>query len=109
MFLLNGRLFSCNQLLSNVYCILIIFYLPLIVFQKSKFHKPQTLSFRNGYTVTPPPKVGIGGEPVKNTLLEDPVDLSQLSIAKPEMIYGQDKQAPEEDYIPAHVAFDKKV
>ncbi|EDV19218.1 EF-hand domain-containing protein 1 [Trichoplax sp. H2] len=76
---------------------------------KTKYHKPQTLGFRNGYTVTPPPKAGIGGEKLTTTLYDELPNLSQLAINKPEMIYGQANQAPEEDYIPAHVAFDKKV
>lgn len=42
-----------------------------------------------------------------NPLTED--ELNALANHKPSLTYGQSAQAPPEDFIPAHVAFDKKV
>ena len=36
-------------------------------------------------------------------------ELDELANFKPTLTYGQAKQAPPEDFIPAHVAWDKKV
>ena len=36
-------------------------------------------------------------------------DLNFLANHKPHLTYGQATQAPPEDFVPAHVAFDKKV
>lgn len=54
------------------------------------------------------PEVGIGGEPLTvNQLTEE--EINELNNKRPTLTYGQAKQAPPEDFIPAHVAFDKKV
>ena len=52
--------------------------------------------------------IGMGGKPlVYNQLTE--ADLDELARAKPTLTYGSGvKQAPV-DFVPAHVAFDKKV
>jgi len=65
---------------------------------KTKFHRGQSLGYKNGYKI---PKV-------------EPCPLSQeqmdaLCNYKPSLTYGHSSQAPPEDFIPAHVAFDKKV
>jgi len=86
-------------------------FLPGNTFQdptKSRHHVPQTLDFKNGFALKHKPQVGIGGEPLHyNALTED--DLNELANFKPTLTYGQAKQAPPEEFIPAHVAFDKKV
>ncbi|XP_004696414.1 EF-hand domain-containing protein 1 isoform X1 [Echinops telfairi] len=75
---------------------------------KTAFHRSQTLGYRNGYAVTRRPTVGIGGQrlPV-NQLSQDALD--ELANMKPALTYGQPKQAPPAAFLPAHVAFDKKV
>lgn len=54
------------------------------------------------------PEVGIGGRPIEHNQL-DQADLDHLANFNPTLTYGQAKQAPPEDFIPAHVAWDKKV
>ena len=54
------------------------------------------------------PTCGIGGEPIPvNQLTEQ--ELDELANLKPSLTYGQQVQAPPEDFVPAHVGFDKKV
>ena len=80
----------------------------LIFFQKAKFHRPQTLGWMNGYSVPIAPVIGIGGDPIPvNKLTQE--ELDELANLKPSLTYGQKVQAPPEDFVPAHVAFDKKV
>lgn len=62
----------------------------------------------NGYSVPTAPIIGIGGDPIPvNKLTQE--DLDELANLKPSLTYGQKVQAPPEDFVPAHVAFDKKV
>lgn len=75
---------------------------------KSRFHVPQTLGFKNGFALKDKPEIGIGGEPLHYNALNE-ADLNELANFKPTLTYGQAKQAPPEEFIPAHVAFDKKV
>jgi len=66
---------------------------------KTRFHRSQTLAYKNGYTM-----------PVmenKNPLTQE--ELDELANYKPSLTYGQASQAPPEDFVPAHVGFDKKV
>ncbi|KAK3704391.1 hypothetical protein QZH41_008280 [Actinostola sp. cb2023] len=75
---------------------------------KTKFHRPQTLGWRNGYSIPVAPSSGIGGDPIPvNKLTQE--ELDELANLKPSLTYGQKVQAPPEDFVPAHVAFDKKV
>ena len=69
---------------------------------------PQTLDFKNGFDMKYKPNIGIGGEPLHYNALSE-ADLNELANFKPTLTYGQAKQAPPEEFIPAHVAFDKKV
>uniref|UniRef100_UPI00398E8097 EF-hand domain-containing protein 1 n=1 Tax=Pristiophorus japonicus TaxID=55135 RepID=UPI00398E8097 len=75
---------------------------------KSKFHRGQTFSYKNGIAIPAVPKVGIGGEPlhVNQPSLSD---VDELANKRPTLTYGQARQAPPSDFIPGHVAFDKKV
>jgi len=75
---------------------------------KTKFHRAQTLYYNNGYSVPLRPTVGIGGEQIPVNALTD-AELDELANYKPSLTYGQAVQAPPEDFIPAQVAFDKKV
>ncbi|CAD5111984.1 DgyrCDS1238 [Dimorphilus gyrociliatus] len=75
---------------------------------KSRYHVSHSLGYKNGYQIASRPNIGIGGEPIRyNTLSEQ--ELDDLAQYKPTLTYGPAKQAPPEDFVPAHVAFDKKV
>ncbi|XP_062953403.1 EF-hand domain-containing protein 1 [Cynocephalus volans] len=75
---------------------------------KTAFHRSQTLGYRNGYAIARRPTVGIGGERLQFNQLSQ-AELDELASKAPILTYGQPKQAPPADFIPAHVAFDKKV
>lgn len=75
---------------------------------KTAFHRSQTLGYKNGYAVVRRPVVGIGGDRLPyNQLSQD--ELDELANKAPVLTYGQPRQAPPSEFIPAHVAFDKKV
>uniref|UniRef100_A0A8I3N7L3 EF-hand domain containing 1 n=1 Tax=Canis lupus familiaris TaxID=9615 RepID=A0A8I3N7L3_CANLF len=74
---------------------------------KTAFHRSQTLSYKNGYAVVRRPTVGIGGERLQVNQLSQ-AELDELANKAPILTYGQPKQAPLAEFIPAHVAFDKK-
>lgn len=67
--------------------------------QKTKFHRSQTLGYKNGYSIP----VLNHGKPLTQE------ELDELANYKPSLTYGQAVQAPPEDFVPAHVAFDKRV
>ncbi|GCB84006.1 hypothetical protein scyTo_0024671, partial [Scyliorhinus torazame] len=75
---------------------------------KSNFHRSQTFSYKNGIALPVVPKVGIGGEPLHVNQLSVS-DVDELANKRPTLTYGQAKQTPPADFIPGHVAFDKKV
>uniref|UniRef100_A0A2R8MQY8 EF-hand domain-containing protein 1 n=1 Tax=Callithrix jacchus TaxID=9483 RepID=A0A2R8MQY8_CALJA len=77
-------------------------------FTKTAFHRSQTLGYRNGYAIVRRPTVGIGGDHLQFNQLSQ-AELDELANKAPVLTYGQPKQAPPADFIPAHVAFDKKV
>lgn len=52
--------------------------------------------------------MGIGGNRLYVNQLSQ-AELDELSNKRPTLTYGEPKQAPPSDFIPAHVAFDKKV
>ena len=54
------------------------------------------------------PTVGIGGEAIEHNQLNEQ-ELDELANFNPTLTYGQAKQAPPEDFVPGHVAWDKKV
>uniref|UniRef100_A0A8C9A0H1 EF-hand domain-containing protein 1 n=1 Tax=Prolemur simus TaxID=1328070 RepID=A0A8C9A0H1_PROSS len=74
---------------------------------KTAFHRSQTLGYRNGYAIARRPTVGIGGDRLQFNQLSQ-AELDELANKAPVLTYGQPKQAPPADFIPAHVAFDKK-
>ena len=73
-----------------------------------RYHRSQTLDYKNGYSLPRRPEVGIGGIPIHYNQLSEQ-ELDELANFKPTLTYGQAKQAPPEDFVPAHVAWDKKV
>ncbi|XP_040839468.1 EF-hand domain-containing protein 1 [Ochotona curzoniae] len=75
---------------------------------KTAFHRSQTLGYRNGYAVVRRPTVGIGGDRLQINQLSQ-AELDELANKAPILTYGEPKQAPPATFIPAHVAFDKKV
>lgn len=77
--------------------------------QKTKFHRSQTLDFKNGYSLRFRPIIGIGGEPIHHNQLTE-ADLDELSNLHPTLTYGNSAQQPAPvEFVPAHAAFDKKV
>ncbi|XP_055986595.1 EF-hand domain-containing protein 1 [Sorex fumeus] len=75
---------------------------------KTAFHRSQTLGYRNGYAVIRRPTVGIGGAPLPvNQLSQD--ELEELISKTPFLTYGEARRAAPAQFVPAHVAFDKKV
>ena len=79
-----------------------------VLFQKSKYHRSHSLNYKNGYALPTHPTVGIGGEPIVYNQLNEQ-ELDELANYNPTLTYGQAKQAPPEDFVPGHVAWDKKV
>ncbi|KAJ7988088.1 hypothetical protein DPEC_G00320000 [Dallia pectoralis] len=75
---------------------------------KSAFHRPQTLAYKNGYALPRRPKVGIGQAPLVSTELTQN-ELNQLSGQMSALTYGTTRRSTVPDFIPAHVAYDKKV
>ncbi|NXT23015.1 EFHC1 protein, partial [Syrrhaptes paradoxus] len=76
--------------------------------QKTSFHRSQTLGYKNGYAFSRLPTVGIGGERLYVNQLSQ-AELDELSNTRPTLTYGPAKQTPPSAFIPAHVAFDKKI
>uniref|UniRef100_A0A3B5BED7 EF-hand domain containing 1 n=1 Tax=Stegastes partitus TaxID=144197 RepID=A0A3B5BED7_9TELE len=86
-------------------------FLPGYAFRdvtKSSFHRPQTLDFKNGFRLARRPTVGIGQDPLVSEQLTQQ-EISELCFQTPDVTYGSSHQAACEDFIPAHVALDKKV
>ncbi|XP_066862476.1 EF-hand domain-containing protein 1 isoform X2 [Kogia breviceps] len=75
---------------------------------KTAFHRSQTLGYRNGYAVVRRPTVGIGGHRLQVSQLSQ-AELDKLASKAPVLMYSQPKKAPRAEFIPAYVAFDKKV
>nr|CDS31427.1 EF hand domain containing protein 1 [Hymenolepis microstoma] len=69
----------------------------------------QTLHYKNGYRVPDPyPTVGIGGYPLKeNQLTED--ELDEIINYHPIFTYTRTSPVPVQEFIPSHVALDKKL
>jgi len=75
---------------------------------QQKYHVSQSLGYRNGYALPSRPTRGIGGVQLHHNQLNE-AELDELANLQPSLTYGQAKQAPPEAFIPAHVAWDKKV
>uniref|UniRef100_A0A8C6V3W4 EF-hand domain (C-terminal) containing 1 n=1 Tax=Neogobius melanostomus TaxID=47308 RepID=A0A8C6V3W4_9GOBI len=72
------------------------------------FHRPQTLGYRNGYALPRRPTVGIGQSPLISAQLRLQ-EINDLPLQDPEPSYETYDMGQCEDFIPAHVALDKKV
>uniref|UniRef100_A0A3Q3AYG1 EF-hand domain (C-terminal) containing 1 n=1 Tax=Kryptolebias marmoratus TaxID=37003 RepID=A0A3Q3AYG1_KRYMA len=86
-------------------------FLPGNTFQdvtKSAFHRPQTLEYKNGYALPRRPSVGIGHDPLLSDMLSQQ-EIDALSFEITDQTYGSLDQRVYEDFIPAHVALDKKL
>lgn len=57
------------------------------------------MSYKNGFAI---PKTG-------NVQGLTQADIDELANLQPTLTYGKSKPAPPQDFVPAHVAFDKKV
>uniref|UniRef100_A0A3B3RME0 Uncharacterized protein n=1 Tax=Paramormyrops kingsleyae TaxID=1676925 RepID=A0A3B3RME0_9TELE len=75
---------------------------------KSAFHRPQTLSFKNGYALPLRPTVGIGKEPLQTDPLTQSA-ITHLHSPVPALTYDRPSPEPVAAFIPAHVTLDKKV
>lgn len=76
--------------------------------QKSSFHQPQTLVYKNGYAVARRPSVGIGQDPLLSEELTRQ-EMSALSSETLNISYGPSDWTVDENFVPAHVILDKKV
>uniref|UniRef100_A0A3B4AJK2 DM10 domain-containing protein n=1 Tax=Periophthalmus magnuspinnatus TaxID=409849 RepID=A0A3B4AJK2_9GOBI len=86
-------------------------FLPGYSFQdvtKPAFHRPQTLGYKNGYALPRRPTIGIGQSPLLSAQLRLQ-ELNQLPLQEHEASYDTYDISQCEDFIPAHVALDKKV
>ncbi|XP_041832130.1 EF-hand domain-containing protein 1 [Melanotaenia boesemani] len=75
---------------------------------KSAFHRPQTLICKNGCTLAQRPSVGIGQDPLLSEQLRQQ-EISELSLEELKMTYGPSEHTVYKEFVPAHVALDKKV
>ncbi|NXX43520.1 EFHC1 protein, partial [Tricholaema leucomelas] len=76
--------------------------------QKTAFHRSQTLGYKNGFAFSRLPTVGVGGERLYANQLSQ-AELDELSNQRPALTYGPARRAPPSGFVPAHVAFDKKI
>ncbi|XP_041661962.1 EF-hand domain-containing protein 1 [Cheilinus undulatus] len=86
-------------------------FLPGYTFRdvtKSAFHRPQTLDYKNGYALPQRPSVGIGQDPLlSEKLIQE--EINNMTFEKPDVTYGSLHRGLPQEFIPAHVALDKKV
>ena len=68
----------------------------------------QSLSYKNGYPLPSRPQYSVGGEPLPFNQLNE-ADLDELSNTTPTLTYGNPTKPAPVEFVPAHVAFDKKV
>ena len=83
-------------------------FLFIVVLQRSRYHRSHSLNYKNGYALPSHPEVGIGGDPIVHNQLSEQ-ELDELANFNPTLTYGQAREAPPEDFVPGHVAWDKKV
>lgn len=76
--------------------------------QKTRFHVSQTLSYKNGYALPSRPQLGVGGDPLPVNQLTE-AELDELANTRPTLTYGNPTKPAPVEFVPAHVAFDKKV
>ena len=76
--------------------------------QKTRFHVSQTLSYKNGYALPSRPQLGVVGDPLPVNQLTE-AELDELANTRPTLTYGNPTKPAPVKFVPAHVAFDKKV
>ena len=76
--------------------------------QKTRFHVSHTLGYRNGYPLPARPRLGVGGHTLQVNQLSDEA-LDELATTQPTLTYGRPRREAPVEFVPAHVAFDKKV
>ncbi|CAF1029504.1 unnamed protein product, partial [Adineta ricciae] len=75
---------------------------------QTNFHVSHTLEVKNGHRVTKWPQVGLGGTRINyNQIGEDELEL--LRNYRPELTYGKPVVGVPDKFVPATLAFDKKV
>ncbi|KAG9328001.1 hypothetical protein JZ751_016976, partial [Albula glossodonta] len=75
---------------------------------KLAHHRPQTLTYKNGYIVPKRPSVGIG----QASLISDQrilSEINELTVPTVARTHEQYPASPPTVFVPGHVAFDKKV
>ncbi|KAJ8270496.1 hypothetical protein GJAV_G00115530 [Gymnothorax javanicus] len=75
---------------------------------KSAQHRPQTLTYKNGYIAAKRPKVGIGQEALHSDHL-NLGEINQLTKQNLAQTHEQFSAGASTEFVPAHVFFDKKV
>ncbi|XP_062267538.1 EF-hand domain-containing protein 1 [Platichthys flesus] len=86
-------------------------FLPGYTFRdvtKSAFHRSQTLNYKNGFPLPRRPTVGIGQDPLLSEQLTQQ-EVNQLTFQIPDVRFESLYKIPPQDFVPAHVALDKKV
>ncbi|XP_035473965.2 EF-hand domain-containing protein 1 isoform X1 [Scophthalmus maximus] len=86
-------------------------FLPGYTFRdvtKSDYHRSQTLGYRNGYALSRRPNVGIGQDPLLSEQLRNQ-EFSKLTLETADITYGPFEKSLPDEFVPAHVALDKKV
>lgn len=68
----------------------------------------QTLGYKNGYPQKLLPEFSVGSEPLEYNQLSD-AELDELAKLNPTLTYGNASKPAPVEFVPAHVAFDKKV
>lgn len=66
------------------------------------------MAFRNGFRTSKLPEFGPGGERLNYNQLSE-TELAMLANYQPALIYGRSKPEPPDNFVPATVAYDKKV
>lgn len=82
-----------------------LFFCFVCVYQKSAFHRPQTLEYRNGLPLPCRRSVGIGKDPLPS----EQQDLSTFQLETPDVTSSTFQQSRAELFVPAYVALHKKV
>ncbi|CAL8315704.1 unnamed protein product [Lota lota] len=75
---------------------------------KSAYHRSQTLAYKNGFALPRPPTLGIGQDPLESTQLAYNY-ANELSSETLSLYTEPAGRATTQEFIPAHVALDKKV
>ena len=90
---------TCCQIHNSIY---------YLCEQKSAYHRSQTLAYNNGFALPRPPTHGIGQDPLKSEELAYNYT-NELSSETLALFTEPSSRAPVVEFIPAHVALDKKV